>query len=91
MTQWTQQTHARLLKAPENVLSCCTSGLIEGEIPGKNGSLSAGDALALLTYSVYPSQNKPLIDAIEQKSGLTLPVRPGKSRLEGQFAVNYAI
>ncbi|MCK6930080.1 endonuclease domain-containing protein [Enterobacter roggenkampii] len=86
-TQWVQRTHARLLKAPEDVLSCCTSGLIDGEIPDKNGWLSAGDALAMLTYSVHPSQNVPLIDAIEQKSGLTLPVRPGESRLEGQFAV----
>ncbi|CAH3945971.1 TPA: hypothetical protein N3J65_005348 [Klebsiella pneumoniae] len=86
-TQWVQRTHAKLLKAPENVLSCCTSGLIDGEIPDKNGWLSAGDALALLTYSIHSSQNGHLIDAIEQKSGLILPVRPGESRLEGQFAV----
>ena len=87
LTQWIERTHAKLRHAPENVLSCCTSGLIDGEIPDKNGWISAGDALALLTYSVHPSQNEPLIDAIEQKSGLTLPVRPGESRLEGQFAV----
>ena len=47
-TQWVQRTHARLLKAPEDVLSCCTSGLIDGEIPDKNGWLSAGVALSLL-------------------------------------------
>ena len=47
-TQWVQRTHAKLLKAPENVLSCCTSGLIDGEIPDKNGWLSAGVALSLL-------------------------------------------
>jgi very-short-patch-repair endonuclease len=76
-----------LLRAPDNVLSCCTSGLIDGDIPDKNGWLSAGDALALLTYSVHSSQNGLLIDAIEQNSGLILPVRPGESRLEGQFAV----
>jgi len=87
LAQWTQRTHARLLKAPENVLSCCTSGLIEGEIPDKNGWLSAGDAPALLTYRIHPSQNEPLIVAIEQKPGLILPVRPGESRLEEQFAV----
>ncbi|WJV67419.1 hypothetical protein PCO86_02920 [Pectobacteriaceae bacterium CE70] len=86
-TQWIQRTHTRLLRAPENVLSCCTSGLIDGDIPDKNGWLSAGDALALLTYSVHCSQNGLLIDAIEQNSGLILPVRPGESRLEGQFAV----
>ncbi|HDK6714649.1 TPA: hypothetical protein M2P09_000969 [Klebsiella quasipneumoniae] len=86
-TQWIQRTHTRLLRAPENVLSCCTSGLIDGDIPDKNGWLSAGDALALLTYSVHSSQNGLLIDAIEQKSGLILPVRPDESRLEGQFAV----
>ncbi|MCM7754908.1 hypothetical protein M8T05_08695 [Enterobacter roggenkampii] len=86
-TQWIQRTHTRLLRAPENVLSCCTSGLIDGDIPDKNGWLSAGDALALLTYSVHSSQNGLLIDAIEQKSGLILPVRPNESRLEGQFAV----
>lgn len=86
-TQWIQRTHTRLLRAPENVLSCCTSGLIDGDIPDKNGWLSAGDALALLTYSVHSSQNGLLIDAIEQNSGLILPVRPGESRLEGQFAV----
>ena len=86
-TQWIQRTHTRLLRAPENVLSRCTSGLIDGDIPDKNGWLSAGDALALLTYSVHSSQNGLLIDAIEQKSGLILPVRPGESRLEGQFAV----
>lgn len=86
-TQWIQRTHTRLLRAPENVLSCCTSGLIDGDIPDKNGWLSAGDALALLTYSVHSSQNGLLIDAIEQKSGLILPVRPGESRLEEQFAV----
>ncbi|MCS5932145.1 hypothetical protein LNQ03_14940 [Klebsiella pneumoniae subsp. pneumoniae] len=76
-----------MLRAPDNVLSCCTSGLIDGDIPDKNGWLSAGDALALLTYSVHSSQNGLLIDAIEQNSGLILPVRPGESRLEGQFAV----
>lgn len=86
-TQWIQRTHTRLLKAPDNVLSCCTSGLIDGDIPDKNGWFSAGDALALLTYSVHSSQNGLLIDAIEQNSGLILPVRPGESRLEGQFAV----
>ncbi|PSS49274.1 hypothetical protein C6560_10940 [Enterobacter sp. FS01] len=86
-TQWAQRTHAKLLKAPENVLSCCTSDLIDGDIPDKNGWLSAGDALALLTYSVHSSQNGHLIKAIEEKSGLILPVRPGESRLEGQFAV----
>ena len=86
-TQWAQRTHAKLLKAPENVLSCCTSGLIDGEIPDKNGWIPAGDALALLTYSIHSSQNGLLIDAIELKSGLKLPVRSGESRLEGQFGV----
>lgn len=86
-TQWVQRTHANLLKAPENVLSCCTSGLIRGEIPDKNGWITAFDALALLTYSVHSSLNEPLIDAIGQKAGLELPVRPGESRLEGQFGV----
>lgn len=84
-TQWIQRTHAKLLDAPENVLSCCTAGLINGEIPDKNGWLSAGDALALLTYSIHSSENVPLIDAIENKSGLKLPVIPRESRLEGQF------
>ncbi|MCP5899167.1 hypothetical protein NL320_27415, partial [Klebsiella pneumoniae] len=70
-----------------NVLSCCTSGLIDGEIPDKNGWIPAGDALALLTYSIHSSQNGLLIDAIELKSGLKLPVRSGESRLEGQFGV----
>jgi hypothetical protein len=65
-TQWVQRTHAKF-KAPENVLSRCTSGLINGEIPDKNGWISAGDALALLTYSIYSSQNEPLIDSIGQK------------------------
>lgn len=86
-TQWVQRTHAKLLKAPEKVLSCCTSSLINGEIPDKNSWIPAGDALALLTYSIHSSQNGHLINAIEQKSGLILPVRPGESRLEGQFAV----
>ncbi|MDL4616946.1 hypothetical protein [Citrobacter amalonaticus] len=86
-TQWVRRTHANLLNAPPDVLSCCTSGLIEGVIPDKNGWLPAGDALALLTYSIYSSQNEPLIDAIGQKAGLKLPVRPGESRLEGQFAI----
>jgi hypothetical protein len=85
-TQWVQRTHAKF-KAPENVLSCCTSGLINGEIPDKNGWLSAGDALALLTYSIHSSQNVPLIEAIGQKAGLELPVRPGESKLEGQFGI----
>lgn len=37
-----------LPRASENVQSCCTSGLIDGEIPDKNGWLSAGVALSLL-------------------------------------------
>lgn len=86
-TQWVQRTHANLLKAPENVLSCCTSGLISGEIPDKNGWIPAYDALALLTYSIHSSQNEPLIDAIGQKACLELPVRPGESRLEGHFGI----
>lgn len=84
-TQWMQRTHAKLLKAPENVLSCCTSELINGEIPDKNSWLLTYDALALLTYSIHSSENVPLIDAIEHKSGLKLPVIPRESRLEGQF------
>lgn len=84
-TQWVQRTHAKLLKAPENVLSCCTSGLIHGEIPDKNGWLSAGDALALLTYSIHNSENVPLIEAIEHRAGLKLSVPAFESKLEGQF------
>lgn len=86
-TQWVRRTHANLINAPLDVLSCCTSGLIEGDIPDKNGWIPAYDALALLTYSIHSSQNEPLIDAIGQKAGLELPVRPGESRLEGQFGV----
>ncbi|WP_313228372.1 hypothetical protein [Leclercia sp.] len=86
-TQWMQRTHANLINAPQDVLSCCTSGLIEGKIPDRKGWFSAGDALALLTYSIYSSQNEPLINAIGQKAGLELPVRPGESRLEGQFGI----
>lgn len=86
-TQWIRRTHTNLLRAPENVLSYCTSGLINGEIPDKNGWISAYDALALLTYSIHSSQNEWLIEAIEQKAGIELPVRPGESRLEGQFGV----
>ncbi|HBB4141523.1 TPA: hypothetical protein KAV15_002784 [Escherichia coli] len=86
-TQWMQRTLGKLLEAPENVLSCCSSGLINGEIPDKKGWFYAGDALALLTYSIYSSENEPLIDAIELKSGLKLPVVAGASRLEEQFGV----
>lgn len=83
--QWIQRTHAKLRQAPENVLSCCTSGLIVGDIPDKNGWLSAGDALALLTYSIHSIDNVPLIEAIEQHTGLKLPVPAFESKLEGQF------
>ncbi|EPT7033180.1 hypothetical protein ACVR2T_002948 [Cronobacter malonaticus] len=86
-TQWMQRTHAKLLGAPENVLSFCSSDLINGEIPDKNGWFYAGDALALLTYSIYSSENEPLIDAIELKSGFKLPVAAGVSRLEEQFGI----
>ena len=55
-TQWAQRTHAKLLKAPENVLSCCTSGLIDDEIPDKNGWLSAGVALSLLQWPLKPER-----------------------------------
>lgn len=44
-TQWVQRTHANLLKALEDVLSCCTSGLIRSEIPEKAAGL----------YSLTPS------------------------------------
>lgn len=84
-TQWMQRTHAKLLSAPENVQSCCTSELINGTFPDTNGWLYAGDALALLTYSIYSNDNEPLIEAIERQSGLKLPVRMSESRLEGQF------
>lgn len=50
-TQWVQRTHANLLKALEDVLSCCTSGLIRSEIPEKSGWIIVFDALVLLTYS----------------------------------------
>ncbi|ELY2629960.1 hypothetical protein SMC50_002415 [Cronobacter sakazakii] len=86
-TQWIQRTHAKLLGAPEEVLSCCTTGLIGGEIPDKEGWISAPDALALLTYSVHSSDNTSLIDAIELKSGLKLPVPPGVSTFAEQFSV----
>jgi len=83
--QWIQRTHAKLRQAPENILSCCTSGLIAGDIPDKNGWLSAGDALVLLTYSVHSIDNMPLIEAIEQHTGLKLSVQAFESKLEGQF------
>lgn len=84
-TQWMQRTHAKLLKAPKNVLSCCTPELIRAEFPDKNGWLYANDALALLTYSIHSSDNVPLIDAIELRSGSELPVSAFESKLEGQF------
>lgn len=84
-TQWVQRTHTNLLKAPENVLSCCTSSLINGEIPDRNGWICAGDALALLTYSIHNSDNVPLIEAIEHRAGLKLSVSAFESKLEGQF------
>lgn len=84
-TQWVQRTHAKLLGAPSNVLSFCTSDLLEEKLPDVDGWLSAGDALALLTYSVYSSTNAELIKSIEAKSGLRLPVAAGESKLEGQF------
>lgn len=84
-TQWVQRTHANLLKAPDNVLSCCTSGLISGEIPDKNGWICAYDALTLLTFSIHSSDNVPLIEAIEQRAGLKLSVPAFESKLEGQF------
>lgn len=86
-TQWMHRTHAKLLGAPKDVLSCCTLGLIKGEIPDVNGWLSVGDALVLLTYSTYSSENEPLINAIELKSGVKLPVAAGASKLEEQFGV----
>lgn len=94
-TQWVHRTHANLLKAPENVLSYCTSGLLNGEVPDKNGWISAGDALVLLTFSIHSSENVPLIEAIEQRAGLKLSVPAFESKLEGQFgerlrdALNY--
>ncbi|QMR46155.1 hypothetical protein HV310_16115 [Citrobacter freundii] len=84
-TQWMQRTHSRLLGAPENVLSYCSSELISGQFPDRNGWFYAGDALALLTYSVHSSDNVPLIEAIEQHTGLKLPVPAFESKLEGQF------
>lgn len=84
-TQWVQRTHANLLKAPEDVLLCCTSGLLNGDIPDKNGWVCAGDALALLTYSIHNSENVPLIEAIEHRAGLKLSVPAFESKLEGQF------
>lgn len=84
-TQWMQRTHGRLLGAPKNVLSYCTSGLINGHFPDRNGWFYAGDALALLTYSVHSSDNVSLIEAIEQHTGLKLPVPAFESKLEGQF------
>lgn len=84
-TQWVQRTHTKLLGAPKNVLSYCTFALIEGKFPDVDGWVSAGDALALLTYSVHSSTNADLINAIESKSGIQLPVAAGESKLEGQF------
>lgn len=84
-TQWVQRTHAKLLGAPKNVLSFCTHDLLEGKLPDAGDWISAGDALALLTYSVHSSTNAGLIKAIETKSGIQLPVAAGESKLEGQF------
>lgn len=86
-TQWMQRTHAKLLGAPEDVLSYCTSDLIEGIFPDVNGWLFAGDALALLTYSTNSSSNVPLINTIEHKSGIKLPVPPGGSSFAEQFSL----
>jgi len=84
-SQWMQRTHAKLCKAPPEIRQCCSDELISGRFPGSTGWLDAGDALALLTYSIYSSRNTHLIAAIEEKAGVTLPVANHESTFAGQF------
>lgn len=84
-SQWIQRTHAKLGKAPSEILKCCSDEFISGQFPKSTGWLYAGDALALLTYSIYSSRNTHLVAAIEEKSGIALPVANHESTFAGQF------
>lgn len=84
-TQWFERARPKLLGAPRDVLSYFTPELLNGPVPARNSWITAGDALGLLTYSTSSYLNQPLIQAIEAKSGIKLPVDANRSNFEGQF------
>lgn len=84
-TQWIERTRPKLLGAPKDVQLYFTSELLNGPVLARHSWITAGDALGLLTYSTSSYLNQPLIQVIEAKSGIKLPVIANKSTFEGQF------
>jgi len=86
-TQWIERTRPKLLGAPKDVQSYFTPEFLNGPVPARNNWITAGDALGLLTYSTSSYLNQSLIQVIEAKSGIKLPVDANKSTFEGQFGI----
>ncbi|HHF9085635.1 TPA: hypothetical protein ACPTZX_005051 [Escherichia coli] len=84
-SQWFKAALTRLQGAPAELQELCTPKLISGEWNHRTDWISAFDALALLACSPDSYQNDDLINEIEDKTGLKLPVPPGKSKHEALF------
>ena len=83
--QWFQAALTNLLGAPTEQQETCTPELISGEWDHHTDWISAFDALALLSNSPDSYQNDSLINEIEDKTGVKLPVMSGKSKHEAVF------
>jgi hypothetical protein len=84
-SQWFKAALKRLHGAPSELQTNCTPELISGEWDHRTSWISAFDALALLAHSPDSYQNDDLINEIEDKTGVKLPVIPGRSRHEAIF------
>jgi hypothetical protein len=72
--------------APAELQELCTPKLISGEWNHRTDWISAFDALALLASSPDSYQNDDLINEIEDKTGLKLPVQPEKVSMRPYLA-----
>ncbi|EOW1111879.1 hypothetical protein ACN1VS_004736 [Enterobacter kobei] len=83
--QWFKAALTRLQGAPAELQERCTPKLISGELDHHTDWISAFDTLALLASSPDSYLNDALINEIEDKTGVKLPVMSGKSRHEAIF------
>lgn len=70
------------------MLDGCSTELLSKRLSVTKDWISAWDAMVLLTYSAYNIGNRPLIEEIQKRTHLELPVGLGKSKFEDAFAVD---
>lgn len=83
--KWLASSQQKRSQYSSEVAEVCSEALLSGKLTTETEWITAFDALALLTYSSYNHVNRQLVEEIEGKTRLELPVRWQYSRYEQAF------